>query len=235
MLRNLLRKVKRKINILIGNLILIKKDIKCNHIWCGSIYGGFYINPDFLNSDSIIYSFGVGQDISFEKEIIEKYNCNIFSFDPTPKSVEWIKNQEIPNNLTFLDYGINFKTGFVAFNLPKNHIHISGSIIKYKNLDENNSILVFMKSFTDIVNNLGHKNIDILKMDIEGSEFDVIENILNSKIEISQILIELHPRFFADGRKRVFELLEILKNNGYGVFAVSDSLNEVSFIKLCYN
>ena len=28
------------------------------------------------------------------------------------------------------------------------------------------------------MNELGHKLIDVLKMDIEGSEYDVIENIL---------------------------------------------------------
>src|SRR5690554_1691728 len=37
---------------------------------------------------------------------------------------------------------------------------------------------------------LGHKHIDVLKMDIEGAEYDVIENILSAQLPITQILIE---------------------------------------------
>ena len=32
-------------------------------------------------------------------------------------------------------------------------------------------------------------------MDIEGAEYDVIDDILNSNIRIHQILVELHHRF----------------------------------------
>ena len=38
-----------------------------------------------------------------------------------------------------------------------------------------------MKSLADIANELGHSHIDVLKMDIEGSEYEVIENILESE------------------------------------------------------
>jgi sensor c-di-GMP phosphodiesterase-like protein len=69
-------------------------------------------------------------------------------------------------------------------------------------------------------------------MDIEGSEFEVIDNILSSSIEINQILIELHERFFVDGKARTEKLVRSLRDNGYKVFAVSDSFEEVSFIKM---
>ncbi len=49
-----------------------------------------------------------------------------------------------------------------------------------------------MKSIENIMKELGHKHIDVLKMDIESAEYDVIENILNAKISITQILIEFH-------------------------------------------
>ena len=40
-----------------------------------------------------------------------------------------------------------------------------------------------------------HKKIAFLKMDIEGSEYDVLENIVKSNLFIGQILIEFHDRF----------------------------------------
>jgi FkbM family methyltransferase len=41
-----------------------------------------------------------------------------------------------------------------------------------------------MKTLKDIMNELGHEHIDVLKMDIEGSEYDVLENILNENISV---------------------------------------------------
>lgn len=232
MIKRLLRKIKRKIKIITGRISPIRREIKCNFAWYGSDYGGFYVNPDALNTESIVYSFGVGEDISFEKVIIENHNCHVYSFDPTPKSIKWMKNQQLPHNLNFFEYGINNKTGSVNFNLPKNNDYISGSIIKHRNVDENNIVSVPMKCLNDIIAELGHNHIDVLKMDIEGSEFEVIDSILLSTIKIDQILIELHERFFADGKSKVIKLLKTLKDNGYAVFAVSDSFAEVSFIRI---
>jgi len=230
-MKETIKKILRKLKILTGQISPIRKEIEINYEWYGNKYGGFYVHPNLLNSKSIIYSFGIGEDISFDRAIIEKHKCQVYGFDPTPKSIKWINNQQLPQNFTFLNYGIDSKSGFVNFNLPKNKNHISGSIVKHQNVDDNNIVSVPMKCFKDILNELGHKRIDILKMDIEGSEFEVIDSVLSASIEITQILIELHERFFVDGKTKTTKLLKILKDNGYKVFAVSDSFEEVSFIK----
>ena len=46
-----------------------------------------------------------------------------------------------------------------------------------------------------ILEKLGHNRIDILKMDIEGAEYEVIEDIISSTVPIQQVLIEFHHRF----------------------------------------
>ena len=40
-----------------------------------------------LNEDSVIYSGGVGEDVSFDVLLNAKYNCNIFLIDPTIKAI----------------------------------------------------------------------------------------------------------------------------------------------------
>ena len=168
----------------------MKVKVKCNYCYYGNNYGGFYVNPDLLNKNSIVYSFGIGEDISFDSAIIDNHNCQVFGFDPTPKSINWIKNQQLPFNFNFYNYGISNITGFVNFNLPKNKDYVSSSIISHQNVDNTNAIKVPMKSFDDIFNELGHDVVDVLKMDIEGSEYDVIKSILTSSVLIKQILIE---------------------------------------------
>ena len=67
----------------------IKKQITCPVHWYGNDYGGFYLNPNIIKDGSTIYSFGIGEDISFDKAVLEAHSVQIFGFDPTPKSIKW--------------------------------------------------------------------------------------------------------------------------------------------------
>ena len=88
-----------------------------------------------------------------------------------------------------------------------------------------------MKAFGDVVKMLKHSKIDVLKMDIEGSEYDVIDDILDYDIEITQIVIEFHERFFSNGKEKSIKLIKSMNKKGYKIFAVSKSYQEISFIK----
>ena len=91
---------------------------------------------------------------------------------------------------------------------------------------------VQMKSIVDIASENNHTYIDVLKMDIEGSEYCVIDSILDSSIQVKQILLEIHERFFDNGMEKTQLLLDSLHRHGYQIFGVSDSLEEISFIKV---
>ena len=77
--------LKYLIKILIGKEIIISPQIKIDSKWYGTKHAGFFVYTKFLNSDSVLYSFGVGEDISFDEELISEFNCIIYAFDPTPK------------------------------------------------------------------------------------------------------------------------------------------------------
>ncbi len=231
MILRFLKTVKQELNIFAGRKTRIRSLIECNAEWYGNNYGGFYVHPNFLNEKSIVYSFGIGEDVSFDTAIIDKHHCTVFAFDPTPKSISWIKNQSLPLQFKFYQYGIDKSTGTVNFNLPKKNNYVSGSILNHSEVDATNTVNVPVKNFTEITQEFGHKRIDILKMDIEGSEYDVLDSILNSSVEVVQILIEIHERFFTDGKYRTKKLLAAMQEKGYTPFAVSNSMEELSFIK----
>ena len=207
-------------------------DYKCPREWYGNAYGGFYINPDTLNKNAVIYSFGIGQDISFDLTAIAKHDCQVFGFDPTPKSIAWVKAQKFPINFTFEGIGVGKENEKSILNLPKNEDAVSGSLYVHEFVDQLNYVEVELQTFQYIANRLGHKTIDVLKMDIEGAEYDTIDNIINSNIAITQILLEIHERFFEDGKQKTELLLKKLKDKGYKLFAISDSYQELSFIKI---
>jgi ubiquinone/menaquinone biosynthesis C-methylase UbiE len=90
-------------------------------------------------------------------------------------------------------------------------------------------VIVQMRSLADIAAEYHHTYIDVLKMDIEGSEFDVIRNFPRNII-FGQIVVEFHERFLNNGKKVLKEMFRILKRNGYYCFAVSECGDEYSFV-----
>jgi len=184
-----------------------------------------------LSNSSIVYSLGIGTDISFDLELISKYNLNVFAFDPTPKSLEWLSGQILPEKFKYFPIGISDHDGSMEFFAPDNQNHTSFTIVEkvyHKNNDQ--KIKAEVKRISTIVNELKHTSIDILKMDIEGAEYDVIEDIIKSSIPIKQILIEFHHRFNNIGLAKTKNAIEKLKSAGYEIFSISKSGEEYSFI-----
>jgi len=203
--------------------------------WYGTDYGGFYICNDILrysikkNQQIIIYSAGIGEDISFDEAMLKEFNCKIFAFDPTPKSINWIQKQKKHDNFFFYPYGLSDKTEEKCFYLPKNKNYVSGSIIIHEDITLDDKVAVQMKSIEDIAKEYQHTYIDILKMDIEGSEFSVIEN-LPKNIVFGQIVVEFHERFFPNSKTVLKKAISQLRKRNYYCFAVSKHGDEYSFI-----
>ncbi|MCD8540412.1 MAG: FkbM family methyltransferase [Leadbetterella sp.] len=122
------------------------------------------------------------------------------------------------------------RKGEVSF--AENKEHVSGSVFDHGLVSGDDYVEVPLKSFRDILAETGHQHIDVLKMDIEGSEYLVIDDILNAGIPIKQLLLETHERFFSDGREKGKKFFRSLYEHGYRIFAISDTYQEISFIKV---
>ena len=60
-------------------------------IFLGSLYGGWsFLEKKNLNNNYIV-SAGLGEDASFDIELINRYNCKIILIDPTPRAIEHYK------------------------------------------------------------------------------------------------------------------------------------------------
>jgi FkbM family methyltransferase len=204
-------------------------DVKIHRITLGNKNAAWTIHPDTLKKESVVYLFGVGNDISFDLAIIKQFGLTVHAFDPTPKSVLWIKAQQLPVQFIFHEIGLAAFDGQTKFYLPEDSGHISATL-----LDVNSQRKYFtaeVKRLSSIISLLSHDHIDLLKMDIEGSEYDVIEDIIKSKIKINQLIVEFHHRFLNVGIDKSKNTIKMLKDAGYAVFNVSSSGEEVSFIK----
>lgn len=220
--------------MILGRSLILNKKIEIEATWYGNTYGGFYLYPNILTEKSIIYSFGIGEDVSFDKAIINQFNCDVYGFDPTPKSIKWVESSNIDEKFNFYSYGISDKSGFETFYLPRNTNYVSGSTVNMDNVNNLEPIQVPMKNITAIMKEFNHDIIDVIKMDIEGAEYKVIEDILSSNIIVKQLCIEFHHRMIERGANKTKAAINLLNEHGFKLFAFSDTYEELSFMNTKY-
>ena len=78
---------------------------------------------------------------------------------------------------------------------------------------------------------LGHDRIDVLKIDVEGTEFEVIPDPWASAIPIDQLLVEIHYRFRSRSFRQGMALIDRVKATGMRCVRVSERGFEFSFEK----
>lgn len=144
----------------------------------------------------------------------------IHLFDPTPNSIEWLKMQCLPEGLLYHEIGLSNYDGVEFMYIPNNDKFVSGSVY-YRDSLKKTPTQVQMRRLITLMIELGHKNIDVIKMDIEGSEFKAVFDMLESGVSFDQLCIEVHNRFFDDGDKKLKQLIEMLNKKGYYITAVS--------------
>jgi len=158
----------------------------------------------FVDQKCVIYSFGsAGQD-DFEKFMSTHTSCEIHIFDPTPR---------IKRDMTIRarKYGAHFH----SIGLGGLHGKINRNGIWQNNLNKAELIVL---SLPEIMKQFEHERIDVLKVDIEGSEYDAFEIILvNCEFDIQIILVELHV-FGPGARDRVFKLISDMERCGYRMY-----------------
>ena len=208
--------------------------------------GNYLIKKDILNSESIIYSFGIGENIGFENQISLKFNCKVYCFDPTSLAIKFMQREIYDKTkINFSPFGIWKNDGKIKFYYQdeENQKKSGGSIT---NLFET-SKYEFMECYklSTLMKKNNHSLIDVLKLDIEGAAIDVIEDIVSDKIFPRQIIVEfeysendsIDKIKFKNWSDRLEKLILKLKENNYKCYNlpryshIPYSTIEVLFVK----
>jgi FkbM family methyltransferase len=222
---------KRFFKRLVGKELRLKNDIDVASIKDG----GWWFTPQGLSEESIVYSLGVGDEIDFDLSIIDKYGVTVHGFDPTPSSIDMLDNADLPDRFHFHPWAVTAEDGSLKF-YPRLKKDGSKSDVMYTMIAEEETIDDVIEvpaySLSTIAEKLGHERIDLLKMDIEGAEYEVLDGLLASPIKPTQLLVEFHHRFAGIGLEKTADVIKRLRDDGYRIFAVSEIGREVSFLRI---
>ena len=228
--RSIYRRVRLAVRCALGRDIQFPVQTRETAVSLGSEGAAWSICPTDLGRDSVVYSVGIGTDISFDLALIERYGVTVHAFDPTPRSIDWLRMQQLQALFRWQQVGLAAYDGEASFFPPDNPSFISHTMLPRPAAGDG-MIRVDVRRVSTLMRNLGHARLDLLKMDIEGAEYDVVDDILASGVKVTQLLIEFHHRFPDVSIDRTRQAVTKLNAAGYRIFAVSDTGEEYAFIR----
>ena len=160
-----------------------------------------------LDKNSIVLDFGANIG-DFAGYIFDNYRCNVYCYEPNPIPFKFMQKRLGSNKKIFLkNVGVDKGNGQKKMYLSKSNMGMntvyystSSSLELRKNLDSNNLINIKVDSIDDILNQ--YNFIDLIKIDIEGSEYNILDSILSNKYKIKFVVCEFHSKLDAHKQKK---------------------------------
>jgi FkbM family methyltransferase len=191
----------------------------------GTEYGGYRVPTREIREGLICYSFGAGEDISFETELAAAFPVELHIFDPTPRAISYVSDfikktsaagTGAGRRLHFHPWGVWSSDQQMQFYAPKDPTHVSHSLVNMQHTTD--YFVADCRRPKSIVNALGHKSVDLLKLNIEGAEYEVMRALFEDQIRPSIICInfdELHTQIDTSARERLRGLVRQFTDQGY--------------------
>ncbi len=180
----------------------------------GTDYGGWWVPLSQIEADSVVYSVGIGEDASFDVELALLTGCTVQAFDPTPRALSYLQELSNPAIVTH-PFGIWDENGTIPLYLPENDAHVSLSVVD--RFDTGRSFDLPVRTLRTAMAECGHDRIDLLKMDIEGAEKEVLDQLLESEIRPAILAVEFER---IESPRRTLDRIHRLQTLGYVPVAV---------------
>jgi len=194
---------------------------------------GWKYIADGLDSSSIVYSLGVGDLVDFDLDLIHRFGLTVHAFDPTPFAEEWVGRQDLPERFVFHAWAAAGENGSLRLYRRVNTRGRRSAVMW--TADDNagdTGDFIDAPAYTirTMMEKLGHDRVDLVKIDVEGAEYGILDGLDADDRLPSQLLVEYHHRFPGIGKHRTAASIERLRSLGYRIFAISKTGREVGFV-----
>lgn len=171
-------------------------------------------------SNPVIFDVGanIGQSCLFFKKFYPR--ATIYAFEPDKETFGYLKKNISDNNLKnifLLNFGLSNFEGESKF-YTEGHGDGMATLIKSMKERETKEMMekkVEIKRLSTFIKRNGIKHIDILKIDTEGSEGKIIEDLSELLGNIDIVLLEYHYNREIAKENSLKKIIEIFKKNNF--------------------
>lgn len=189
-LRRIFRAIRKRLLSIVRRFWFRTKDIR-------------FAPPNFIffcfpknNKQVTVIDVGCGSVAEFSTYLIDRYHARCFGVDPTEKHKPALSSlvRKYQGRFVHIPFAICAKNG--TLNFFESRVNESGSLMAdHINVvrDKGNSYQVRCVTPVSLLDHLGLDSADILKLDIEGAEYQLLETLGRSELlPFKQIFIEFH-------------------------------------------
>jgi len=182
--------------------------------------------PD-LPPESVVIDAGCSYEADFSICLMRRHGVRAFGVDPTRKHREALHTieEQYPGRFSRVPWAIAAADGVLTFH--ESRINESGSLLaNHVNVvhDEIASYDVEAVTLTTLLNRLSLNVVDILKRDIAGAEYSILQSATSDPLRpFRQVFVEFHHRGVSHYTEReTRRLVGVLRGFGFKTFSLDD-------------
>lgn len=181
----------------------------------GTAYGGWKIPEGAISAGQICYCVGSGGDISFDRELMHRYGAVVRAVDPVEIFERLALEETAGESLfTFRRAAVTAKDG--PLRMQTHHEAASSSLSAAGLYEGDKWVEVEGRTIQSLMREFGDERIDLLKLDLEGMEYEVVPTLDLVELGVSVFSIQLHH---AGTVRQALNLVESLKRQGFRLVA----------------
>jgi len=177
----------------------------------GTPYGGWIVPTGLFGPDWMCYSVGAGGDISFDLELIRRFSMTVRALEAVPELVEQaVRDGAAEERFSAHHAAVAAADG--PLRMQHSHDARSRSVSSAGLYESDRYVEVPGRTLDSLMRELGDDHIDLLKIDIEGGEYELVPMLDLRGLGVQIFSVQLHHTgSVADARR----LIAGLRAQGY--------------------
>lgn len=197
----------------------------------GTRYGGWWLDRRALGKNPLLVDCGLGLDISFPTAFLARFGGTVIGIDPNPASIAYCEARK-PPGMTVLARAfwpeagrrLRFHLPRPPEQLPKGADGVSGSLLGSHSYAGEEAVEVLTTSLAEVLREAGREECDILKLDIEGAEYEVLADLCRTGMirKARQVLIEFHHHCTDHSLEDTLNAAAAVRASGFALLHTED-------------
>lgn len=186
----------------------------------GSAYGGWKIPEAAVGEGHICYCIGAGGDVSFDLELIRRYGAVVRAIDPVEAyAAAALEASAGEPRFSFRQAALTTQDGPIR--MQSHHEAGSNSLSAAGLYDTDHWIEVDGRTLNSLMREFGDDHIDLLKLDVEGIEYELVPTLDLVGLGVKVFSIQVHHTGTV---AQALRLIEHVRGQGYQLVAERPTL-----------
>jgi FkbM family methyltransferase len=157
----------------------------------GTDYGGWWVPDDLIGDDWTCYCVGAGSDVSFDLELIARYGARVRSFDPFDVHGEKaLRDAQGNPRFSFHCLAVAMEDGPIDM-IGRQDTEV-GNVSAVGHADGGEVFTRQGRTIPSLMTELGDTQIQLLKIDVEGLEYELLPTLDLRSLGVRVFLVEVH-------------------------------------------